>query len=132
MSTRRLSREAAQDRPLRRRTTRNHSFRFSRGISEILRACDWRDRCIAPRMHGIEKRIVYVLRSDTDPSKQYVGITNDVESRLEWHNHGPYGHTLSNRPWSLIVAMEFSSERDAVSFEHYLKSGSGRAFAKRH
>ena len=83
-------------------------------------------------MHGIEKRIVYVLRSDADPSRQYVGITNDVESRLEWHNHGPGGHTLSNRPWSLIVAMEFSSERDAVSFEHYLKSGSGRAFAKRH
>jgi predicted GIY-YIG superfamily endonuclease len=45
-------------------------------------------------MHGIEKRIVYVLRSDTDPSRQYVGITNDVESRLEWHNHGPSGHTL--------------------------------------
>jgi len=87
---------------------------------------------IALRMHGIGKRIVYVLRSDTDPSRQYVGITNDVESRLEWHNHGPSGHTLSNRPWSLIVTMKFASERDAVSFEQYLKSGSGRAFAKRH
>jgi hypothetical protein len=28
--------------------------------------------------------------------------------------------------------MEFSNERDAVVFEKYLKSGSGRAFAKRH
>jgi len=30
---------------------------------------------VSLRMHGIEKRIVYVLRSDTDPSRQYVGIT---------------------------------------------------------
>jgi len=28
--------------------------------------------------------------------------------------------------------MEFRSERQAVRFEQYLKSGSGRAFAKRH
>jgi len=28
--------------------------------------------------------------------------------------------------------MEFSTERDAVSFEKYLKSGSGRAFAEKH
>ncbi len=83
-------------------------------------------------MHGLEKRIVYVIRSDAEASRQYVGITNDVWSRLEWHNHGPSGHTLTGRPWSLVVAMEFSSERDAVAFEKYLKSGSGRAFAKRH
>jgi hypothetical protein len=28
--------------------------------------------------------------------------------------------------------MEFPSEQEAVRFERYLKSGSGRAFAKRH
>ena len=78
-------------------------------------------------MHGIEKRIVYLLRSDTEPGRHYVGITNDVRARLEWHNHGPCGHTRSYRPWSLVVSMEFSSERTAVRFEKYLKSGSGRA-----
>ena len=87
---------------------------------------------LAPCMHGIEKRIVYILRSEADPSRHYVGITSDVHARLEWHNHGPSGHTLTGRPWSLVVIMEFSSERDAVRFEKYLKSGSGRAFAKRH
>jgi len=40
-------------------------------------------------------------------------------------------HTLTNHPWSLVVAMEFSSERDADSFEKYLKSGSGRAFLEK-
>jgi putative endonuclease len=83
-------------------------------------------------MHGIEKRIVYIIRSDADPSRHYVGITNNVRDRLEWHNHGPTGHTVSNRPWSLVVSMEFPSEQEAVRFEKYLKSGSGRALARRH
>lgn len=83
-------------------------------------------------MHGIEKRIVYVLRSEANPGRHYVGITNDLRARLEWHNHGPCGHTLSYRPWSLVVSMEFPTARDAIRFEQYLKSGSGRAFAKRH
>lgn len=83
-------------------------------------------------MHGIEKRIVYILRSEADPSRHYVGITDDVAARLTWHNHGPSGYTLSYRPWSLVVSIEFPGEREAVRFEKYLKSGSGRAFAKRH
>jgi putative endonuclease len=85
-----------------------------------------------PHMHGIEKRIVSIVRSDADPSRHYVGITNDIRSRLDWHNHGPSGHTLLGRPWSLAVAIEFSTEKEAVRFEKYLKSGSGRAFTKRH
>jgi predicted GIY-YIG superfamily endonuclease len=83
-------------------------------------------------MQGIGKRFVYVLRSESNPDRHYVGITADVESRLDWHNHGPCGHTVRHRPWSLVVVMEFPTEREAVRFEKYLKSGSGRAFAKRH
>lgn len=80
-------------------------------------------------MHGIEKCIVYIIRSDVDPSRYYVGITNDLRTRLEWHNHGPCGHTLSHRPWLVVVSLEFPTEKEAVRFEKYLKSGSGRAFA---
>ena len=83
-------------------------------------------------MHGIPKRIVYILRSDVDPSRHYVGITNNLVARLEWHNHGPGGHTSSHRPWSIVVSLEFPTEKQAVRFEKYLKSGSGRAFATRH
>jgi hypothetical protein len=32
----------------------------------------------------------------------------------------------------MLVAIEFPTEREALRFERYLKSGSGRAFAKRH
>lgn len=83
-------------------------------------------------MHGIEKRIVYVLRSDADSARHYVGVTNDLEERLEWHNHGPCGHTLEHRPWSIVVSLQFPTENEAVRFEKYLQTGSGRAFAKRH
>ena len=83
-------------------------------------------------MHGSPKRFVYILRSQTAPSRHYVGITSDVSARLDWHKHGPRGHTVADRPWSLVVSIEFPSEREAVQFEKYLKSGSGRAFTKRH
>jgi hypothetical protein len=45
---------------------------------------------------------------------------------------GPCGHTRSHRPWSVVVSLEFPTQKQAVIFEKYLESGSGRAFAKRH
>jgi predicted GIY-YIG superfamily endonuclease len=83
-------------------------------------------------MRGIGKRFVYVLRSQSDPSRHYVGVTSNVENRLEWHNFGRDGQTVHHRPCSVIVSVEFSNEQTAMRFERYLKSGSGRAFAKRH
>ena len=38
----------------------------------------------------------------------------------------------THRPWSIVASVEFPDERAAAHFERYLKSGSGRAFAKRH
>jgi hypothetical protein len=32
----------------------------------------------------------------------------------------------------MVVSIEFPTEQQALRFEKYLKSGSGRAFAKRH
>jgi putative endonuclease len=78
------------------------------------------------------KRFVCILRSDANRDRRYVGLTSDVERRLEWHNSGPSGVTVHHRPWSLLVALEFADAKVAARFEHYLTSGSGRAFAKRH
>ena len=83
-------------------------------------------------MQGIGARFVYVLRSDRDPSRHYVGRATDVDQRLDWHNAGPCGYTRQHRPWSIVVSLEFPDEPAAAHFEKYLKSGSGRAFAKRH
>jgi predicted GIY-YIG superfamily endonuclease len=77
-------------------------------------------------------RFVYVLRSQVDPSRYYSGLTSNVRRRLETHNSGGSQHTAQFRPWHLVAAVEFSNQDSAVRFERYLKSGSGRAFAKRH
>ena len=90
------------------------------------------ETCSRQGMQGIGRRFVYVLRSDSDPDRHYVGVTSDVDNRLEWHNHGPCGHTAEGRPWSLAVVIEFPTQQQAARFEQYLKTGSGRAFAKRH
>lgn len=83
-------------------------------------------------MPDAPKRFVYILRSDVDPARHYVGVTSDVPRRLERHNHAPAGYTVRYRPWSLVVSIEFRTQAAAARFEKYLKSGSGRAFATRH
>ena len=75
---------------------------------------------------------VYVLRSELNPEVYYVGITNDTDRRLSEHNGGQSVHTNKHRPWQLVVSVGFADPAKAAKFEHYLKSGSGRAFAKRH
>jgi predicted GIY-YIG superfamily endonuclease len=78
------------------------------------------------------KHFVYVLRSTDHPRRYYVGLTSDLLRRLEIHNSGGSASTAEHRPWRVIVYLRFSVEKSAVDFERYLKSGSGRAFAKRH
>jgi putative endonuclease len=77
-------------------------------------------------------RFVYIIRSARFRTRYYIGLTDDVGGRLTVHNSGGSSHTASLRPWNLVAAIEFSNESSAVAFEKYLKSGSGRAFAKRH
>ncbi len=74
----------------------------------------------------------HVLKNaDRDP-RFYVGLTSDVRARLDDHNSGHCPHTARYRPWQLHVVIEFPDEERAFRFERYLKSGSGREFAKRH
>jgi predicted GIY-YIG superfamily endonuclease len=83
-------------------------------------------------MPGDAQRFVYILRSVSDPARFYTGVTSSVPNRLEWHNHGPSGYTVQGRPWTLVVSIQFADTATARRFERYLKSGSGRAFTKRH
>lgn len=78
------------------------------------------------------KTIVYMLRSDREPSRHYTGLTSNLERRLRWHNAGQNVDTARDRPWSLVDSFAFGNETIARKFERYLKSGSGREFAKRH
>ncbi len=75
---------------------------------------------------------VYILRSRTMPSRHYTGLTGDIRARVAAHNAGECSQTSKFRPWKVVVSMEFPTQEQASKFEKYLKSGSGRAFTKRH
>jgi predicted GIY-YIG superfamily endonuclease len=75
-------------------------------------------------------KYVYILQS-TDNSHFYVGMTDDLRARIAKHNAGEVSHTSKYMPWRVKTYVAFSDERQALSFEKYLKSPSGRAFAKK-
>ncbi len=75
-------------------------------------------------------KFVYILES-LDGEHFYAGLTDDVPARLTKHNAGEVPHTSKYRPWRLKTYLAFSDESKAVAFDKYLKSGSGRAFAKK-
>jgi putative endonuclease len=75
---------------------------------------------------------VYLLDSIESPGHFYVGLTGDLQERLRRHNAGLVSHTAKHCPWCLRTAIAFRDRPVAAAFERYLKSGSGRAFAKRH
>ena len=74
---------------------------------------------------------VYILQSLQDGEHFYCGFTNDVGRRLAEHNEGESGHTKSHRPWRLKTCIAFTDRARATEFEFYLKSASGRAFARK-
>jgi predicted GIY-YIG superfamily endonuclease len=75
---------------------------------------------------------VYLLKFRSRPTQPYIGSTCDLRQRLKQHNEGRSPHTAKFRPWTPLAYFAFVDKRTAVAFERYLKSGSGRAFIKRH
>lgn len=76
---------------------------------------------------------VYVLESTPRPDQRYTGLTSlPLARRLDRHNNGDVPSTARHRPWQVAAAIWLSNESKARELERYLKSGSGRAFAKRH
>jgi predicted GIY-YIG superfamily endonuclease len=75
-------------------------------------------------------KFVYILESE-DGAHFYVGVTEDVHGRVKSHNAGNVTYTSKFRPWRLRTFIAFDDEERAFAFERYLKSGSGRAFAKK-
>jgi len=74
---------------------------------------------------------VYILQSEADPGRFYTGLTDNLKVRLRWHNAGEVPHTAKFKPWRIKTAIAFTDRERASAFEQYLKSVSGRAFAKK-
>jgi putative endonuclease len=73
---------------------------------------------------------VYILKCSNN--KSYVGCTDNLKERNERHNKRHVPATKPLLPVKLISYFAFSNKYTAFSFEKYLKSGSGRAFMKKH
>jgi putative endonuclease len=76
-------------------------------------------------------KYVYLLQSVSVPTQRYVGVTTNLEERLQAHNAGSSLYTSKYRPWKVVMYLCFHDDRRAVEFERYLKTGSGQAFANK-
>jgi putative endonuclease len=76
-------------------------------------------------------KYVYIIRSIAFPDRYYTGVTDDLKMRLVRHNAKEVPHTSKYAPWKLKTYIAFSDEAQAFEFEQYLKTASGRAFAKK-
>lgn len=74
---------------------------------------------------------VYLIESLSKPGKRYSGYTEDLRRRVGDHNSGRNRSTSLSRPWRLKTYVAFSSKMQALTFEAYLKTGSGHAFANK-
>jgi putative endonuclease len=89
-----------------------------------------RRSCEATQAGG-DMKYVYILRSIPSSDRYYVGVTDDLKARLSKHNAGEVLHTSKYKPWSIKTYISFSDEKQAIKFEKYLKTASGRAFSKK-
>jgi len=94
----------------------------------------FRAKAVTPELRrsgGGRVKYVYILQSLVDEKHRYTGVTDDIKHRLSKHNAGEVSHTRKHKPWRLQTYLAFSDPTRAHEFEQYLKSGSGRAFAKK-
>ena len=75
------------------------------------------------------KYYVYVLRSLAD-WQFYVGLTNDLPTRVELHNRGLVASTRRRAPLELIYWEGCLDRSDAAQREKYLKSAWGKRYLK--
>ena len=73
---------------------------------------------------------IYIIKSGVDGS-YYVGITKDINRRLDNHNRGEVKSTKQKRPFTIIYKEEFEDYFFARKREKQIKSWKGgNAFKK--
>ena len=73
---------------------------------------------------------VYILKCKD--GRPYAGCINDLKERIKRHKNEHVPATKSRLPVQLMNYIAFEDKYKAFEFEKYLKSGSGRAFTKKH
>lgn len=74
---------------------------------------------------------VYFLKSKKKKRWTYVGMTNNLDRRLEEHQAGESKYTCSYLPVHLESYIAVNTKNHAEKLEKYFKTGSGIAFMKK-
>ena len=74
---------------------------------------------------------VYIIQSVKEPDRFYAGLTEDLDSRIRERNRGKCKHTSKYLPWEIKTVITFTNHQNAIDFERYLKTSSGRTFAQK-
>ncbi|MBI5024453.1 MAG: GIY-YIG nuclease family protein [Candidatus Omnitrophica bacterium] len=75
---------------------------------------------------------VYILKSLKKDNQYYIGLTEDLEKRLQNHNDEENtGYSKRYAPWEVETYVAFRNRDRAIAFEKYLKFGSGHAFLRK-
>ena len=64
---------------------------------------------------------VYIIKSEKN-GQFYIGQTQDMEQRLEFHNTGKSRYTKNLGPWILFALKTCDTRSDAVIWERKLKN----------
>ncbi len=83
-----------------------------------------------PSVDNVRFYYVYILLCND--SRPYTGCTDNLKDRIDRHQKGQVPATKNRLPVELEVYFAFKNKYTAFNFEKYLKSGSGRAFLKKH
>jgi putative endonuclease len=73
---------------------------------------------------------LYILQSEIN-GMYYVGISPNVEHRLEFHNYFGHGFTARYRPWKIVYTKEYPNRQLAQEIEKKIKARKNKEYIKR-
>lgn len=69
---------------------------------------------------------IYILKSSKN-GKYYTGVTNNIVSRINYHNSGKVKSTKNGKPWILIHIEKYDTLSEARKRENQIKKWKSRS-----
>ncbi len=72
---------------------------------------------------------VYIIYSEKI-DKFYIGITTDIQNRLDKHNNGFYSNSFSScaKDWQIFHTIDCKSKHQAYRVEKHIKNSKSRTY----
>jgi len=74
---------------------------------------------------------IYILQSQIESERFYIGRTKNLRGRLSSHNAGNVRHTRRWKPWRVKTYIAVLDSALGIALERYFKSSAGRVFIKK-